>query len=107
MSRRIRNKPEISSRARAALFTIGYEGHTLDEFLDRLADKKISIILDVRRDPISRKKGFSKTALKEALSERGIDYVHLPQFGVPRDIRQRYKEYGEADSLREFVHMSV
>ncbi|MFH1011531.1 MAG: DUF488 domain-containing protein [bacterium] len=107
MSPKIRDRAEASSQARLPLFTIGYEGRTLTEFLDIVADKRISAILDVRRDPVSRKKGFSKTALKEALAERGIEYVHLPELGVPRDIRQRYLQKGEADSLQKFVHASL
>ena len=45
------------------IFTIGYEKSTIDEFVDRLADAEIEVLVDVRELPLSRKKGFSKNGL--------------------------------------------
>jgi len=53
------------------------------------------MVFDVRQLPLSRKKGFSKAAFKAALGSAGIDYVHLPVFGCPRPIRDRYKIDGD------------
>src|SRR5687768_1054410 len=66
-----------------ALSTIGYEGKTLEEFLDELGSAGVEIVLDVRAVAASRRPGFSKTALAGALSERGIDYLHLRPLGTP------------------------
>ncbi|MCU7937370.1 MAG: DUF488 domain-containing protein [Candidatus Thiodiazotropha sp. (ex Dulcina madagascariensis)] len=74
------------------LYTIGYEGADLADFLDTLRRAKMNVLLDVRELPISRRKGYSKTALKEALAEVGIDYRHEKQLGSPKAVRNRLRE---------------
>ncbi len=74
------------------LFTIGYEGAQLDDFLATLKKHKTHVLLDVRELPMSRRKGFSKTALKEALAEVGIEYRHERQLGSPKKIRHQLRE---------------
>ena len=71
-----------------ALFTIGYEGKTVAEFLDELAAAGVALLIDVRAVAASRRPGFSKTALSAALAERGIDYLHLRPLGTPAAGRQ-------------------
>lgn len=65
------------------VFTIGYQGRTLTEFLARLTKAGVAKVVDVRELPLSRRKGFSKTALREALLASGIEYVHLRAAGNP------------------------
>jgi uncharacterized protein (DUF488 family) len=69
------------------IFTIGYEGATVGEFLAALKDAGVERIIDVRAVPNSRRPGFSKTPLRNALAEEGIDYVHLHALGTPADGR--------------------
>ena len=69
------------------LFTIGYEGATVAEFLAALAEAGVERVIDVRAVPNSRRPGFSKTPLRNALAEAGIDYVHLRALGTPADGR--------------------
>jgi Uncharacterized conserved protein len=76
------------------VFTIGYESRTLDSFIERLKTYGIKQLIDVREKPISRKKGFSKNALRQRLEEEDIRYVHIPAFGSPSDIRKEYKDGG-------------
>jgi len=73
------------------LFTVGYEGTTIDSFISSLKANNIGCILDVRALPLSRKRGFSKTQLAERLARVHIQYVHLPELGTPKDIRDRLK----------------
>ncbi len=69
-------------------FTIGYSGKTLPEFVGALRRAGVKRVVDVRALPLSRKRGFSKTALGEALSKAEIEYVHLRVAGNPyRDQR--------------------
>ena len=69
-------------------FTIGYEGRSLDDFITVLLEAGVERIVDVRELPLSRKRGFSKRALAEALEEHGIEYVHVRAAGNPhRDLR--------------------
>lgn len=80
--------------ASSGVIGIGYEGSTLDEFLDALTRWEVSTLVDVRLNPISRKRGFSKNALAEALRGRGIEYRHARVLGNPRDNRAGYAELG-------------
>jgi uncharacterized protein (DUF488 family) len=71
-----------------AFFTIGYEGRTLDGFIAVLLEAGVERIVDVRELPLSRKRGFSKRALAQALAEHGIEYVHVRAGGNPhRELR--------------------
>jgi uncharacterized protein (DUF488 family) len=69
------------------IFTIGYEGITQAEFLAALSQAGVKRVTDVRAVPNSRRPGFSKTPLRNALAEAGIDYVHLRALGTPADGR--------------------
>jgi uncharacterized protein (DUF488 family) len=69
------------------LFTIGYEGVTMEEFLTVLRDAGVERVIDVRALPLSRRPGFSKTPLRNALAEAGIEYVHLRALGTPAEGR--------------------
>jgi uncharacterized protein (DUF488 family) len=77
------------------LTTIGYEGASLPAFLATLKTAGVTLLLDVRELPISRRKGFSKTPLSEALSGIGIDYQHERALGAPRNMRYRLREDGD------------
>ncbi len=66
------------------LLTIGYEGCTIDSVLSELQAAKVSLLIDVRAVPLSRKPGFSKRQLAAGLDERGIAYVHLQALGTPK-----------------------
>jgi len=69
------------------IFTIGYEAATMAEFLGALQQAGVERVIDVRAVPNSRRPGFSKTPLRNALAEAGIDYVHLRALGTPADGR--------------------
>ena len=73
------------------LFTIGYEATTMAEFLAALSSAGVERVIDVRALPLSRRPGFSKTSLRAALAEAGIDYVHLRALGTPAEGRSAAK----------------
>jgi uncharacterized protein (DUF488 family) len=77
------------------LFTIGYERKPLPAFLARVAEAGVETLLDVRELPLSRVRGFSKTALSAALQARGIGYRHLPALGSPRALRRALHQTGD------------
>lgn len=70
------------------LFTIGYEGLTIDSFLNELISNNVSAVVDVRNNPISMKYGFSKTSFDRYLKSADITYYHLPDLGIPSAFRQ-------------------
>ncbi len=74
------------------LYTIGYEGRSLDEFLFVLAQYEVSVLVDVRRTPWSYKPGFRKSRLASELETKSIEYVHLPQFGSAPELRAQLKQ---------------
>lgn len=67
----------------AELFTIGYEGKELGDFLAILEAHGVKRVVDIRELPLSRRRGFSKTPLGAALATVGIEYVHLREAGNP------------------------
>ena len=71
--------------------TIGYEGRQLDEFIAELTDRGVEIVFDVRENAISRKPGFSKRRLGDALTAAGIEYRHMPALGNPRSNRDAFR----------------
>lgn len=72
----------------------GYEGRTIDEYIADLVVWNVRTLVDVRLNAISRKKGFSKRALGEALENAGISYLHRPELGNPKDNRDGFWEPG-------------
>lgn len=66
------------------LYTIGYEGSEIEQFLLTLQECGIEHVIDIRDVPVSRKRGFSKTSLATALTGRGIGYTHLKALGDPK-----------------------
>jgi len=73
------------------LFTIGYEGRNLDEFVLYLKSFHVRRLIDIREIPLSRKKGFSKSVLKSRLESENIEYVHFRSLGSPSQIRHKLK----------------
>ena len=83
------------------IFTIGYEATTMAEFLAALSKARVERVIDVRALPLSRRPGFSKSPLRAALAEAGIDYVHLKALGTPADGRQaaRAGRHGDLERI--------
>lgn len=69
------------------IFTIGYEAATVPEFIAALQAAGVERVIDVRALPLSRRPGFSKSPLRAALEQAGIEYVHLKALGTPADGR--------------------
>ena len=93
------------------LFTIGYEGLTIDGFIQHLLRWRIDTVADVRLNPVSRKPAFSKTPLAEALASHNIQYFHFRELGTPQALRNEVRGTGDYRkfilSYREFVATKV
>ncbi|MEU5380552.1 DUF488 family protein [Streptomyces sp. NPDC005968] len=74
------------------IWSAGYEGRDIDSFVASVQTARIDAVVDVRLTPISRKPGFSKTRLREALHAAGVEYVHLRALGNPKDNRAPFWE---------------
>lgn len=75
-------------KGKPSIFTLGYQDLSIQQFLEKLKSNSIRVLIDVRKNPISRKTGFSKRSLSERLNEIGIAYYHFPELGVPSNKRR-------------------
>ncbi|WP_225206172.1 DUF488 domain-containing protein [Novosphingobium huizhouense] len=69
------------------IWTIGYEQTSMPAFLAALQAASIEVVADVRALPLSRRPGFSKSALAANLAEAGIAYRHFKALGTPPEGR--------------------
>jgi len=99
--------PVRASRARPAAYTAGYEGKSIDLFLQNLLRAGIEQLVDVRNNPISRKYGFSKTTLSRLCNTVGIDYVHIPELGIPPSRRRSLDSFEEYQELMSTYERSI
>lgn len=81
------------------LFTIGYEGCSLENYLNRLIKNDVKVLVDVRNNPLSMKFGFSKNQLKRYCENLGIQYMHFPEVGIISDKRQQLNTQADYDRL--------
>lgn len=65
------------------VMTVGYEGKRLHDLVADLLRNRVQRVVDVRALPLSRRRGFSKTALSASLAEAGIEYRHVRAVGNP------------------------
>lgn len=70
------------------LFTIGYEGKSIEAFLNLLIKNGVKLLCDARKNPLSRKFGFSKNKLAYITEAIGIKYVHMPELGIESNKRR-------------------
>ncbi len=110
--RKIENeKRQLKKKNSAAVYTLGYEGISLETYINKLIQNNIKLLCDVRKNPFSRKFGFSYKTLSNILQKVGINYVHIPQLGVEsnkrknlnhkEDYKKLFGEYKATLSARE------
>lgn len=81
------------------LFTIGYEGLSLEQYIKKLIIYDVHTLCDVRKNAYSQKYGFSKYTLEKACSGVDIRYIHVPQLGIESDKRQDLRSQKDYDIL--------
>lgn len=97
-------KPKIED---TILFTIGYEGISLEEYLNRLIRNDVKILIDVRRNPLSQKYGFSKKLLSGFCNSLGIDYLHIPEVGIDSSKRRELNNQADYDALFDDYNKTI
>jgi len=83
------------------LFTIGYEGVSLEIYLNKLIWAGVTVLVDVRKNALSMKYGFSKNQLQKACEQINIQYTHIPDLGIDSDKRQQLNSQSDYDNLFE------
>ena len=91
----------------SCLFTIGYEGLSIDAYLNRLISNNIKALIDVRKNPISMKYGFSKTKLQHYLENAGLKYIHIPELGIPSEMRTNLKDTADYKRLFQYYRSEI
>lgn len=115
-SRKVSDAGRVVLSEEMRLFTIGYEGISFEGYINRLIKNDIRLLCDVRKNPMSRKFGFSKSNLSTLLPKLGIEYLHVPDLGIESkkrtdlnteaDYIQLLEEYRETlPDKRESLHM--
>ncbi len=84
------------------IYTLGYEGKTLEEFIKLLLDKGINHLVDVRSIPRSRREDFNDDKLKDTLFGKSIMYVHIPALGGM--LEDDYPMAMDRESWRDAYH---
>jgi uncharacterized protein (DUF488 family) len=97
--KKIQNVRQTVIHKSKTLFTIGYEGITIEAYINKLIQNDIRLICDVRSNPISRKFGFSKAMLSKMLQEISIEYVHMPELGIVSEKRKELKGQDDYEIL--------
>lgn len=83
------------------LYTIGYQGRDIEEFLGIMKSEGIETVVDIRGTPLSRKPGFSKNKLREHLSSVGVGYEHIKELGTPKELMNRVKKVGDIRAFKD------
>jgi uncharacterized protein (DUF488 family) len=89
------------------LFTIGYEGLSFEKYVNLLTCHDVRLLCDVRRNPLSRKFGFSKGSLSHLLPKLGIEYIHMPELGVASESRNNLETESDYEQLFEAYKKSL
>lgn len=97
----------VRKRKGKTLFTIGYEGISIEEYLNRLIKNDVKVLCDVRKNPISMKYGFSKNQLSKACESLGIIYRHKPGLGISSANRKNLNTQKEYNVLFENYKSTV
>jgi uncharacterized protein (DUF488 family) len=87
------------------IVSVGYEQRDIDEVVELLRSEQVALLVDVRLNAISRKRGFSKTALARAVGEAGIDYRHERVLGNPKPNRDPFRRGDESARQRYEEHL--
>jgi Domain of unknown function DUF488 len=87
------------AKVKPGLLTIGYEGRSVEAYLNLLLKNSVTVLCDVRRNSLSRKYGFSKSTLSKACEGVGIRYEHLPELGIDSEERRDLKTQEDYDAL--------
>ena len=89
------------------LFTLGYEGKSIEHYLNILIKNDIRVLCDVRKNAFSQKYGFSKSQLGKFCSGLNIKYIHLPELGIESNMRHNLINQSDYDSLFEYYEKNT
>jgi uncharacterized protein (DUF488 family) len=92
-----------SPTAEVAIYTIGYQDFSIDEFINLLIKKGIQTVIDIRNKPYSYKYGFSYYWLEKYLPDVGLEYISIPKLGIPKEVRMSFSGKGLWEKYKTIV----
>ena len=98
---------QIPTDSAPHFFTIGYEGISLEEYLNKLIKENVKVLCDVRKNALSQKFGFSKNQLSTACWKVGITYLHMPELGISSEYRQTLEKQDDYERLFELYERKI
>ena len=107
LSDRIKKEKIRKNDNRPTLYTIGYEGASVEEYITRLMENAVSVLVDVRHNPFSMKYGFSRAPMQHITGECGIRYIHIPELGIVGSRRKHLKSRADFDRLFALYRQSL
>lgn len=93
------NRPNLTDEV--ILYTIGYEGKSVDTYLNELLLNDVKVLIDVRNNARSMKYGFNGYQLVKFTKDLGIKYLHIPELGIESENRQSLNTQADYDFLFE------
>ncbi|WP_322493978.1 DUF488 domain-containing protein [Chloroflexus sp.] len=90
-----------------AIYTIGYEQLSIGDFLNRVLKNGIRQIIDVRYNPVARRYGFHKSTLARLCKSLDIEYIHLPELGIPGEQREHVVTMADYQTLFQRYRVSI
>jgi uncharacterized protein (DUF488 family) len=87
------------AKCKPAIFATGYESEDIDEFLNKLIQNNIGVVVDIRNNPFSMKYPFTKDRLIRHLARIGVKYVHFKELGVEKELRERLQTPEDYNAL--------
>ena len=101
MNSKLKQRPAEAKRpiASSRIYTAGYEGASIDAFINRLLMLGIRRLVDVRKNPIARRYGFHKSTLQRLCGHAGLEYKHMPELGIPSEWRRDLASRQDYDRL--------
>ena len=99
--------PVVTQNDDVIFFTIGYEGISIDRYINKLAGNNIGLLCDVRKNAYSQKFGFSGKEMQNSLNESGIEYWHMPELGIVSEKRKQVNSASDKENLFEDYEKNV
>lgn len=96
-----RVKENVPQSSKFALFTIGYEGISIEQYINKLLKEDVKVLCDVRKNSFSMKYGFNKSQLEMVCKGVGIQFLHIPEVGIESSKRKELKTQSDYDLLFE------
>ncbi|MGO9322310.1 MAG: DUF488 family protein [Solirubrobacteraceae bacterium] len=85
------------------LGSVGYEHHKDHvAFARHVRAAGVERLIDVRELPISRRRGYAKSALAQAMADIGVEYIHIKALGNPKPFRDLYKSGQVEEGQRRY-----